>query len=119
MHQLGDQWVEIIDGQEHVVKAVKITRNSWPVDNGFRDGYFFTNNKIVDEKYSYYEVIKAKDLGVLRDGCLPTPWDKELYPDFYNASKTLWCIHAESNDLEMKAVGNSKQEAKNAWNRRE
>ena len=23
MHQLGDQWIEIIDGQEHMVKAVK------------------------------------------------------------------------------------------------
>ena len=25
MHKLGDQWIEIIDGQEHMVKAVENT----------------------------------------------------------------------------------------------
>lgn len=116
MHKLGDQWIEIIDGKEHMVKAVNSTYNC----NGC--AYLCHNGKCSHESILECPVYRIdaiiKDLGILRDGCLPTPWDKELYPDFYNASKTLWCIHAESNDLEMKAVGNSKQEAIDAWNRR-
>jgi hypothetical protein len=118
MRKLGEQWVEEIDGKPHMVKAVKQT-------NKCSGCVFCTSIWCADHNQSERDfdcmTMIIKDLGVLNeDGCLPAPWNKELYPDFYNASKTLWCIHAESddNDLEMKAAGNSKQEAIDAWNRR-
>ena len=119
LRKLGEQWIEEIDGKKHMLKAVNYSE-------GCNGCIFLRYNS-----YEFYTCDRGrlgcpvdngmiiKDLGILNeDGCLPAPWDKELYPDFYHASKTLWCVHAESNDLEMKAVGNSKQEAIDAWNRR-
>lgn len=122
MHEVGDQWIETIDGQEHMVKAVKITRNSWPVDNGFRDGYFFTNNKIVDEKYSYYEVIKAKDLGIVNeDGCLPNCWGEYPHVEGVRDTKTWVVWYRCVTRIGMYCTTDSyktKEEAIDEWNRR-
>lgn len=111
MHKLGDQWIEIIDGQEHMVKAVEI------------NGYCFTNNKIVDEKYSYYEVIKAKDLGILnKDGCLPNGWGEYPHVEGVRDTKTWVVWYRCVTRIGMYCTTDSyktKEEAIDAWNRRE
>ena len=60
MHQLGDQWVEIIDGQEHMVKAVE-----GPCE---RCGVSHLCNLSADCPMDWGLI--AKDLGILRDGLL-------------------------------------------------
>ena len=123
MRVLNEQWIEVIDGQEHMVKCIKVTRNPFPVEDRFSDGYFFTNNKITDGEYSYYEIIKAKDLGILKDGCLPCPFCGE-YPNIRYAETHVCCslischTHCWSHIAEATSV-NTLQEAIDAWNRRD
>ena len=60
-----------------------------------------------------------KDLGILNeDGCLPSAWDKALYPQVYRTTETIWYAHAESYGIFMEAKGKTKQEVIDAWNRR-
>ena len=70
--ELGDQWIEIIDGQKHMVKAVA------PIE--LCKGCFFNCNqggccwKGFDncQMGSFFII---KDLGILNeDGVLPSPW---------------------------------------------
>ena len=127
MRKLGEQWVEVIDGKRHMLKAVKVTRNSWPVDEGLRDGYFFTNNKIVDGEYSYYEVVKAKVLGIVNDeGFFPCPFCGE-YPKIGNfgdgfSDTTFYVKHNQSEcvicGLMRTKSFKTKQQAIDEWDRR-
>ena len=122
MRKLNEQWIEVIDGQEHMMKCIKVTRNPFPVEERFSDGYFFTNNKITDGEYSYYEIIKAKDLGILnKSGCLPDE-RTGLYPRIEEAKDNVqvfkWSCIVSSNDVYIRAYGSTKQQAIDAWNRR-
>jgi hypothetical protein len=116
MRKLNEQWVEVIDGQEHMVKAVKQTNKCsgcvfctsiWCADHNQSERNFDCMTMII------------KDLGILNEeGCLPSVWDKALYPQVYRTTETIWYAHAESYGIFMEAKGKTKQEAINAWNRR-
>ncbi len=69
-----------------------------------------------EEKEKFY-CGKAK-LKKNEDGCLPAPWDKELYPTVYQTSGDIWLVHAESYGIEMWTKGSTKEEAIGRWNRR-
>lgn len=110
MRKLGDQWIEIIDGQEHMVKCVGIRT---PV---IADG----NNYI------------TKDLGILKDGLLPCPFcDK--YPSLIKPEYGYQRLERQSRngyayecgcgvicgwDYDYGGTHQTEQEAKDAWNRR-
>ena len=119
MRKLNEQWIEVIDGQEHMVKCIKVTRNPFPVEDRFSDGYFFTNNKITDGEYSYYEIIKAKDLGILKDGVLPCPFCGE-YPEvsYTDEYVEISCENMECKIASMTLEDKRLQQAIDAWNRR-
>lgn len=115
MHKLGDQWIEIIDGQEHMVKAVNSTYNC----NGC--AYLCHNGKCSHESILECPVYRIdaiiKDLGILKDGLLPTPWDEKQYPqqEIYRGE---WSYYAKGSGVTMRATGKTKQQAIDAWNRR-
>jgi hypothetical protein len=72
MRQLGEQWVEVIDGEEHMVKCVE--RHSEQTYDC--SGCFYNNNTgkclygqdcpIADVEHGY-----IRDLGILKNGILP------------------------------------------------
>ncbi len=98
MRKLGDQWIEIIDGQEHMFKAVL------PIVNGHPD---------------------IKDLGILKDGMLPCPFCGE-YPNVDEVERTVFkggkfTVYSVEHGCTMKLsteYRGTKQEAIDAWNRR-
>jgi hypothetical protein len=70
--KLGEQWIEMIDGQEHMVKAVR------PVElcqgclyNGNGGGCWW---KGFDDECEMGSRFIIKDLGILNDGLLPCPF---------------------------------------------
>ena len=122
MHQLGDQWIELIDGAEHMLKAVNYSDGC----NGciflrYDPDEFYTCNRgrlgcPVDD-----EMI-IKDLGILNeDGCLPNSWGE--YPkiersiDVGTGIKWYRCI--TRNDVYCATNSYAtEREAIDAWNRR-
>ena len=71
MHTLGDQWVEIIDGQEHLVKAV------YPVFDCQGCMYLAEECCVNSHQILSCGIGKRfilKDLGILKDGMLPCPF---------------------------------------------
>ena len=106
MKHLGDQWIEVINGQEHMVKCV-----------GIRNPVITDGNNFI-----------TKDLGILNDdGCLPAPWNKNLYPNidehdlniYQNGSPIhYFLIYGDDGLIKMWVKGKTKQEAIDAWNRR-
>jgi len=118
--KLGEQWVEIIDGQEHMVKAVeKVSEKSYDCTGCIFNGhngtcmYHSQNCPLGEVEHGY-----IKDLGILKDGLLPCPICGN-YPDHYheNVMHGFMCwrelSHCISNTLK-----ESEQQAKDAWNRR-
>ena len=112
--KLGEQWIEIIDGQEHMVKAVR------PVElcqgclyNGNGGGCWW---KGFDDECEMGSRFIIKDLGILnKDGCLPCQVCGE-YPKLDIHGICLSCRGIKHNiwvgwylDL---------QQAIDAWNRR-
>lgn len=120
MKKLGDQWIEIIDGQGHMVKAVeKFSEKSYDctgcIFNGHKGTclYHSQDCPLGEVEHGY-----IKDLGVLnKDGLLPPPSDKNVYPELYQTAHE-WEVCASSCGVSMTAVGSTKQQAKDAWNRR-
>ena len=119
MHKLGDQWIETIDGKEHMLKAVK------PVD--LCQGCSFNCNQggccwagFDDCRMGSKFIIR--DLGILHAGLLPCPFCGE-YPKMRDCSSDMFgpvvfivrCIKCSTT------TGNGKldkQQAIDAWNRR-
>jgi len=118
---LGDQWIEEIDGKKHMLKAV---------EGGERwcDGCFFNtgvgNCSWDSPKYcrngSEYRI---KDLGILnKDGCLPSSWGE--YPeiiDFGDGSYVeVHCLLRKESEIQKAeyAYGDTRQEVIDNWNRR-
>lgn len=122
--ELGDQWIEIIDGQKHMVKAVA------PIE--LCKGCFFNCNqggccwKGFDncQMGSFFII---KDLGVINeDGCLPSPWGgypkvirvgKPNFVTYFNVSYVQKSEKGKGS-LQVQVTGKTKQEAIDAWNRR-
>ncbi len=117
MHKLGDQWVEIIKGHPHMLKAIDPTcLCQGCLYNGNQGGCMWVHG--LDDCESGYRFI-IKDLGILNEeGCLPCPWYKEVYPSVYEVGKDSWMAVVESYGITMRATGKTKQQAIDAWNRR-
>ena len=94
MRKLGDQWTEIIDGQEHMFKAVT------PIVNGHTD---------------------IKDLGILKDGRLPCPFCEE-YPtikeELDENDERIYAVEHECNIYMTTGWNHDRQTVIDAWNRR-
>ena len=125
MKNLGDQWVEEIDGKRHMVKAVKQTNKC----SGciFCTSYW-CGNPIQSEREFDCSTMIIKDLGILNeDGCLPCPFCRE-YPLVENAYEGVsghntpdgfWRISCFGKNHEMAFFsGKTRQQAIDAWNRR-
>lgn len=118
MRKLGDQWIEVINGQEHMVKAVK------PVE--LCQGCCFNCNQggccwkgFDDCQMGSFFIIK--DLGILNeDGLLPCPfcgeYPKIIYPTEYMPVVSI--VHPGGEHRILLEFFRNKQEAIDAWNRR-
>ncbi len=90
MRRVGEQWVEESNGEQHMKKCVGLS---------------------VDMS----EIIK--DLGIIRDGCLPEE-RTGLYPEIENWKNETFIVSLRTYDVIVICYGNTLQEAKDAWNRR-
>ena len=96
MRKLGEQWIEELDRDMHMYKCI-----------GLND--------------DMSEIIK--DLGILNEqGCLPAPWDKNLYPNIDNCiidgKDTGWDIYVDCFNIEMVVNAKTLKQAIDLWNRR-
>ena len=120
--KLGEQWIEVIDGQEHMLKAVDSTYNC----NGcaFLGGSGKCLHSSILECPVYRIDAIIKDLGILKDGLLQNCWGE--YPKLKISADTktdalFWYryVTRERDDVFcMTEAYKSEQEAKDAWNRR-
>ena len=91
-HELGDQWIE----NGRMYKAVRQIGTQ----------------------------LEKKDLGPVNEfGCLPNPWNKNKYPTIYSTGdgvnfEVQWIVESDNGTTHVRAYGNTRQEAKDAWNRR-
>ena len=119
MRNLGEQWVEEIDGKEHMLKAVS---NHTGTCKG-------CDLQVVEHCYGtcgadYGCNFIVKDLGILNaDGCLPSSFGE--YPTIAAPSEDNgeWCVYAFLNEgkkliKDEEAWGETEQEAIDVWNRR-
>jgi len=129
MRNLGEQWVEEIDGKEHMVKLVEGN-----LDRTHRcDGCAFHNEykklceirggaKHISEVGCARQYLIIKDLGVLNEyGCLKS--DFGIYPAIYRhviMGVNGYMVKACATDpyVGKYAWGKTKQQAIDAWNRR-
>jgi hypothetical protein len=118
MRKLGEQWVEEIDGQEHMVKLVKSTTGcsgcAWHLEHDDCIAFPFV-------PCTYNESI-IKDLGVVNeDGLLPCPFCKE-YPELVEESdendEAIYTVEHECSVLIEAGWWHDRQQAIDAWNRR-
>lgn len=133
MHKLGDQWIEIIDGQEHMLKVVDSTDNC----NGctfLGDSGICLHSSILEfECPVYYIDAIIKDLGILNEyGCLPCPFCGEYPMLFENENVEEKIVHGvahyaftheivmtdEKDTDDVRHWFYTEQEAIDAWNRR-
>jgi|CEGF01.1.fsa_nt_gi hypothetical protein len=116
MRKLGEQWVEEIDGKEHMVKAVKQT-------NKCSGCVFCTSIWCADHNQSERDfdcmTMIIKDLGILNeDGCLPNCWGEYPVIECHSEVVVLWYCRTYGNVRCITAGCSTKQEAIDAWNRR-
>ena len=94
--KLGEQWIEIIDGQEHMVKCV-----------GIRNPVITDGNNFI-----------TKDLGILKDGCLPCPFCGK-YPDIKDGGNVnLNYVFCHNSHIVKTICYPTIQQAIDEWNRR-
>lgn len=118
MHQLGDQWIEVIDGQEHMLKLVHITYGVAPQMLFHIHGILVYT--LFDEEQQIWVRYTCRDLGILKDGLLPCPFcgqyprlvDDDSYVGMYLECEDEDCIGARTE------VRFTKQELFDDWNRR-
>ena len=133
MHKLGEQWIEIIDGQEHMLKAVDGVLCTGCVYSGMSlFGYDKRYNLHLcsfdgvcpvgaGDRYNLQNPnIIIKDLGILKDGRLPCPFCGE-YPivkrhesHFEDEGVKFYIQHVHYPAL----LYDTEQQAIDAWNRR-
>gem|GEM_PF-2503083 len=133
MHKLGEQWVEEIDGKEHMLKAVKriciydgksidgYTCHGCSFVDNWDDDCTLDNPPCLISQHTAGDFI-IKDLGILNeDGCLKS--DFGIYPAIYRhviMGVNGYMVKACATDpyVGKYAWGKTKQEAIDAWNRR-
>ena len=111
---LGEQWVEVIDGEKHMYKAIK-------GDNCKGCAFGCCNDEEFEccvfgcRVLGNHDLV-VKDLGILRDGLLPCPFCGE-YPDIIEDENE---YHISCNECAIPATWwpKTKQQAINVWNRR-
>ncbi len=114
-HEIGEQWVEVIDGKEHMVKAIEPTdlcQGCLYNGNGggcWRSGF--------DDECEMGSRFIIRDLGILNNyGMLPCPFCGE-YPNLENNGYFWYCC-TNADCLAEVRTGKTKQEAIDIWNRR-
>ena len=136
MRKLGEQWVEEIDGQEHMLKVVEQAKTiNADVCGGCHFGVCgdichdgalhvcgYGEGKCPLDNVDWV----IKDLGpVNEDGCLPSPWGG--YPKIVRVGREGFCTYKVRFYLKhgrvygftlIEVTGNTRQEAIDAWNRR-
>lgn len=116
MKQLGDQWIEIIDGQEHMVKvglSMKGEACRGCIYMGRVDECLHPYGCPMQNQFDPTTIVK--DLGILRDGVLHCPFCGE-YPVLSNNDNGYFV--ACDNCYIPQSAEQTEQEAKDAWNRR-
>jgi Lar family restriction alleviation protein len=127
MHRLNDQWPEVIDGVDHMVKAVeRLTSHRCAgccharVDE---DGNYFDCAIWHDDSRDEFCAVDGginlivKDLGILRDGLLPCPFCGEYLKLMYDPHMKNYWFFCEGCEIETMYY-DTEQQAVDAWNRR-
>jgi len=132
MKELGDQWIEEIDGKKHMVKAVT------PYRDNKCDGCSFLCSvglKTIECKVEsiigckmdinqrpcpvFARNLIIKDLGVLNDdGCLPNCWGEYPVIECHSEVVVLWYCRTYGNVRCITAGCSTKEEAIDNWNGR-
>ena len=127
--KLGEQWIEMIDGQEHMVKVVEQSNNI--NDDTCGGCYFGVCGDICNHgalHFCRYGTGKCpldnvdwiiKDLGILKDGLLPCNFCGE-YTEILKGKLGYRIRHVCRDSYVMAGTGiyETKQEAIDAWNGR-
>ena len=131
MKHLGDQWIEIIDGQEHMVKvglSMKGEACRGCIYMGRVDECLHPCGCPMQNQFDPTTIIK--DLGILNaSGFLPIPFDVPdgypKYPVINEYSRNIDGIpelfqvsYSHMNCHINFGIYNTEQQAKDAWNRR-
>ena len=122
MHKLGEQWIETIDGHEHMVKAVAPVFDCqgcmYLAEEGCVNSYLIINCGIGKR-------FIIKDLGILCDGMIHVPWNSDIYPgkpikSYSYGGKEFWFIDYKDivTGQRYYVEGDTEQQAIDAWNRR-
>jgi len=124
MRKLGEQWIEVIDGQEHMVKCVeRHSKFEFYCGGCFFNGhlgeclYHSQDCPIGEVEHGY-----IKDLGILRNGKLPSSFGVYPTTSAPEDENEPWCLYAwiaENGKIikEVKVWGETEQQAIEAWNR--
>ena len=120
MRELNEQWIEEIDGEPHMVKAVAGNDCAGCVFGSRRGDYQYDSEHycpIYGACPTMYDGI-VKDLGILKDGVLPCPFCGE-YPviePFCGDSTDILCIKDDCHTVF--TLEDTAKQAIDAWNRR-
>ena len=118
--KLGEQWIEVIDGKLHMVKAAlgkscQGCANAKFGENDFSFNCVLGMNRCPFDTYG----LVIKDLGILKDGLLPCPFCGE-YTEILKGKLGYRIRHVCRDSYVMAGTGiyETKQEAIDAWNGR-
>ncbi len=131
MREIGEQWIEEIDGVRHMVKAVKGVEGEklctacifkpriYPDYSKIRHDTVQTPFRCAYGVLCPIEEGYIKDLGPVNDnGCLESPIGKGFPTIRQNSDKTWVVFWTDSKNVRIFSVGATEQEAIDAWNRR-
>ena len=120
MKELGEQWIEVIEGERHLVMEVKSDKEHAACPRCMFNGGHGTCVYPEDDcpvRNGHY----IKDLGILNeDGCLPCPFCGE-YPKIIHPTENMpvvSIVHTGAGNRILLEFFSSEQEAIDEWNRR-
>ena len=126
MHQLNDQWVEVIDGKEHMVKAVMPSHLKINLKASCHHCFYVAPSPMCACRYNGKDCpvdnensLIVKDLGILCEGFLPCPFCGE-YPKMIVPEDGLsgYACYCANDNTHTGTACNTEQQAIDAWNRR-